>query len=192
MASHDKPKIPLAAAKEKALDLVEILLPHSEKIQIAGSIRRQKATVGDIEILYIPKQGNAQRPGEFLPSPCEDLVEIRVLELIAEAKIKLRPKSDGTHSFGPKVKLLQLLPCGTPVDLFRCTQDSWANNLLSRTGGKEHNIHLASTALRMGLEWIPFGPGFRRQDTGEILPVKKEEDAFALLGLPYLHPEERH
>ena len=49
-------EIPLVKAKKWADRIVEILAPHCDRIEIAGSIRRQKPTIGDIEVVCIPKQ----------------------------------------------------------------------------------------------------------------------------------------
>lgn len=50
--------IPLSEAKTIALEIYELLKPHCERIKIAGSIRREKAFVNDIEIVCIPKKRN--------------------------------------------------------------------------------------------------------------------------------------
>lgn len=187
-----KSKFPLQEAEEIAKEILAILEPFCLKIQIAGSIRRRKPLVGDIEILYIPKSGEAPSPGSlFADLHSEDICEEKIKALITEGKITLRKKSDGTTAFGKKVKLLEVLPKRMPLDLFTCNALDWSNNLVSRTGGKDSNIVIASAALSLGLEWMPFGPGFRISATGEIIPVTKEEDAFAICKLPYLPPELR-
>jgi DNA polymerase/3'-5' exonuclease PolX len=58
---------PAAIARKVADELVQALTPRCEQICIAGSLRRGKAEVGDIEILYIPRLGQSARPRRTLP-----------------------------------------------------------------------------------------------------------------------------
>ena len=187
----EKPKIELSYALEKAEEILATLQPHCLKIQIAGSIRRKKPMVGDIEILYIPKPGTLHLPGDLMPTEVEDLCEEALKTLIESQTLSLRKKVDGTTAFGKKTKLLEISASQTPLDLFRCTPENWFNNLVSRTGGKENNILIAGTALKNGLEWQAFGNGFLHTATQKLFPVLEEKDAFEIVGLPYKPPEER-
>lgn len=187
----EKTKISIEEALPRAQHILKTLEPFCERIQIAGSIRRKKPKVGDIEILYIPKKGTVHLPGDLMPTEAEDLCEVNLQKLITEKILSLRSKSDGSTAFGKKVKLLRITQCQTALDLFRCTPENWFNNLVSRTGGKDSNILIASTALKQGLNWLPFGNGFQIQTTGEIIPVTKEEDVFQTLKIPFIPPEER-
>ena len=56
-----KPRFPLVLAVPMASELVKVLSPFCERIQVAGSIRRRQQQVGDIELVVIPKK--AQHPG---------------------------------------------------------------------------------------------------------------------------------
>lgn len=186
-----KPKLPLEEVLPKAVHLKALLEPYCQRIEIAGSIRRKKPTVGDIEILYIPKSGFALMEGDLMETEVEDLCEEFVKTLLKDGTMELRRKSDDTTAFGKRVKLLRFRACQTPVDLFRCTPPEWANNLLSRTGGKDNNILIASSALKIGLEWLAFGSGFLNTQTREIIPVSCEEDAYRIVNLPFQPPENR-
>jgi hypothetical protein len=50
-----KPRYPAALALEVARELCAALKPHCEKLIVAGSLRRRKKDVGDLEILFLPK-----------------------------------------------------------------------------------------------------------------------------------------
>jgi hypothetical protein len=52
---NGKQRIPLARARIIAGEVLDLLSPVCERIEIAGSVRREKATVGDIEILCAPR-----------------------------------------------------------------------------------------------------------------------------------------
>lgn len=54
--STSEHKLPLQHAEQLAHRLVELLTPHCERIDVAGSIRRKKQEVGDIEIVCLPKK----------------------------------------------------------------------------------------------------------------------------------------
>lgn len=186
----EKPRIPLDLAAQAASEVVSLLIPYAERIIVAGSIRRQKPVVGDIEIVYIPKKGDFHLPGEFFPTLQADLVEARVLELISLGVLAYRIKSDGSHMFGSRVKLLMFVKSNIPLDLFSANTDTWATTLMSRTGGKHNNIMIASKALSMGMEWLPSGTGFRKRD-GTLLSINSEEDAYKILGIDYVPPHLR-
>lgn len=186
-----KPKIPLEEALQKGIHIKTLLQPYCLRIEIAGSIRRKKPTVGDIEILYIPKPGFTLVEGDLMETEVEDLCQEFIKTLFKTKTLELRKKSNNSTAFGKLVKLLTIPQCQTPIDLFRCKQTTWANNLLSRTGGKTNNIRIASSALKLGIEWMPFGPGFFNPQTQKIIPISCEEEAYQIVNLPFQPPENR-
>lgn len=188
MADHDKP-IPWETAMEVAQE-IEILLERGcQKTRIAGSLRRQKPRVNDVEILVIPRAVNITAPGELFPESVPG--DRWIIDTLIEAGILgKRKKTNGTVSYGPRTKLLIHCASKIPVDIFTCNETSWVNCLFSRTGGKDTNIAVASAAKARGMAWEPFSAGFRTR-SGEILNVKTEQEIFAVVGLPYLHPTKR-
>jgi DNA polymerase/3'-5' exonuclease PolX len=54
-----KQKFPRAEALKVAEQIRDILAPHTSRIEIAGSIRRKRPEVGDVELLYVPKVSTA-------------------------------------------------------------------------------------------------------------------------------------
>ena len=75
-----KAKIPLAEAEEIASRVVEKLMPYCQRIEIAGSIRRRKAEIGDIEIVAEPKM-------------IRDLFDVPVLQAIPTENLGLVVKN---------------------------------------------------------------------------------------------------
>jgi len=63
----DKQRYPASIARKVADEMATELAPRCERIEIAGSLRRGKADVGDIEILYVPRIGQVRVPGELFP-----------------------------------------------------------------------------------------------------------------------------
>jgi len=186
-----KRKFPREEALPLAKEIKEMLSPHCHKIEIAGSLRREKPLVGDIEILFIPKQGEILKPGEFLPSngPLTDPILSQLLE---NGTLTKRPKSNGTLTYGENIKLLLHTKTAIPIDLFTATLQNWFNLLVVRTGGKETNIKIASQAKRAGIPWKLSGSGFYNPQTGRTISMKSEEEVFKTVGLPYLTPQERN
>lgn len=185
-----KEKFPLAQAEAIAAELVVHLGDFCDKIIIAGSIRRKKQEVGDIELLYIPIVGD-QDSGDLLGTlePI-NYFDMAVATLEEAGILERRKNKKGGETFGEKNKLMRHVPTGIPVDLFSTSTESWFNYLTSRTGGRESNVAIATEALRKRLRWNPYGPGFSKADGG-VISVHCEEDVFKIVGLPYLPPEER-
>jgi DNA polymerase/3'-5' exonuclease PolX len=63
----DKTKFPLAAARKLAEETRDYLREFCTRVEIAGSVRREKAMVGDIELVYVPRFSLEQDPRELLP-----------------------------------------------------------------------------------------------------------------------------
>lgn len=203
----EKEKFPRADAQKLADQLMAPrykLGDFCERWEIAGSIRRKKAFVSDIEFVYIPilderpKKVKATDQMEFGIAPKEpEMEEFAYLDeaievLVGEGILEKRRKKDGTIMFGKWVKLMRHVHTGIPVDFFACTADGWWTTLVSRTGGKDSNTELATRALRLGYTWNPGGRGFTSlSDETIIFPVNSEEDAFRFVGMPYLRPELR-
>lgn len=174
---------------EVGIALEETLRDVSHAVRIAGSLRRRKPEVNDIEILLVPKWETLPDPDDMFPEP-KELTTLKINELIKAGILEKRKKINGTTTFGPRTKLLIHTQTGIPVDIFSCEKTSWINCLFSRTGGKNCNIAVAAGAKRRGLAWEPFSEGFRTK-LGEALIVHSEEEIFSLAGLPYLPPHER-
>jgi len=171
-------RIKLTQAKQIAEELKAQLEPTCERIVIAGSIRRQKPYVGDIELLCIPKCNG-------FTNQLDRQAEI----LIRQGLFDFRRNKLGSKVYGPKNKLLVHVPSGIGVDIFSTTQECWAVSLVVRTGGAETNKRIATEALKKGWRWHAYGRGFTTPD-GEII-CRSEQEVFKAVGLPYLEPWER-
>lgn len=182
----------LKEAKEVAEDIATKLSPACSLLEIAGSIRRKKELVGDVEIIYVPLILEGIIDGELnLHHTKINKSEEKIHELLVQGVLSYRYKKNGTRSFGERVKLLIHNQSQMPVDLFCCAPKEWANNLVSRTGGKQTNITIASHAKRMGWNWLPFNNGFIHKTTKEVHHTKSEREIFEFVKLPYLEPWER-
>ena len=168
----------LEKAKAIAEKIKAVLESSCERIVIAGSIRRQKPDIGDIELLCIPKYTDGV-----------DMLDAKIRTLICFDMLGYRLNKLGSKVYGPKNKLLVHLPSGIGVDIFSTTEDEWPVSLVVRTGGKSTNQEIATRALERGMKFRAYGDGFDTPDGH--LPCRSEQEVFKAVGLRYLKPYER-
>ncbi|MBN1287868.1 MAG: hypothetical protein JXB47_20890 [Anaerolineae bacterium] len=174
--------IPLAEAQRVAGALVELLAPACARVEVAGSVRRGAATVGDIEIVAV---GLPMPRLEFgKPIPTQTPLERLLNRLDAEYKIAKRKR------WGPKFKQLYYRNC--PVDLFVVPAEEWGAAFVIRTGPAAFSRLLVTPRAQGGA--MP--GGMRQRDNrlwrgGAALATPEEADYFAALGLPVIAPAER-
>lgn len=187
-------KYPLGIGLKVAGELVEMMEPHCERVQVAGSIRRSKLQIGDVEILYIPKL-EIRQSGLFQEDTTVSDLTYNFLERCLRMGIlEKRKNKNGSEIWGCKNKLAVHRESGLPVDLFGTSKASWSNYLVCRTGPGELNIEIAKRAKERGWKWNPYGSGFSKIDSmgcpHEHI-VNSEQDVFAFVGLPWMEPEDR-
>ncbi len=168
----------LEKAKTIAEEVGERLSPGCQRITIAGSIRRRKSDVNDIELLVIPWR-----------SVSVDMLDHEVKRLISQGILNYRLNKLGRRTYGLKNKLMLHVPSGIGVDIFSTDELCWPMSLVIRTGGKETNKRLATAAINKGWHLQAYGTGFSTPQ-GDIT-CKSERDVFELVGMRYLEPWER-
>jgi DNA polymerase (family 10) len=189
-------RLPLGVALPIAARCVEHLsgVKGVEQVAYAGSLRRGRDTIGDIDILVATKTpgpvGEAFRtmPGvrEVLSSG-ETKLSVRYSVPSDQAGMVTSPSAP-TESAGPTVQMdLRVLP---PA--------SWGAALMYFTGSKEHNIRLRERAVKMGYtlnDWglFPIDEEKTAPHLRGVKPVagKTEEEIYARLKVPYVPPEIR-
>jgi len=125
-AIDEKPRIALADAERLAAEVVDLLDPVCERIEIAGSIRRRVEMVGDIEIVVMPRpyEVNGRFSGPYdlrglfseQVSWTPDGLTPRVDILLSRGRLEKRLDVKGRPRYGPKLKYLRYR--GVGVDLF--------------------------------------------------------------------------
>ncbi|MBI3625218.1 MAG: DNA polymerase/3'-5' exonuclease PolX, partial [Candidatus Rokubacteria bacterium] len=155
----------------KALDiadtLVQALKAHGgvTQIEVAGSIRRRKETVGDIDILVT--SADPKRVIEtFVSLPS-------VLDVLAhgETKASIRHQE------------------GIQVDLRVVEPEAFGAALQYFTGSKEHNVRVREIASKKGLKVSEYG--VFNEKSGKRLAGDTEEEVYRAVGLPWIPPELR-
>lgn len=191
----DKPKYPRAEAVAVAKALCDVLKPLCERLIVAGSLRRRRAEVGDVEILYVPKLRTVEVPAEDMfeapRTALVDEVDAQLDWFLENGVIRQRLNINGSVAWGEKNKLAVHVASEMPVDFFMATEANWFNYLVCRTGGQESNVRIASAAKARGWQWNPYGEGFTRLTGGVNYAVRSERDVFEFVGLPYQEPWER-
>ncbi len=185
----DRPKFSAAEAWEVARPLAFALEQVCERVEIAGSLRRKKSDVGDIELLFIPKIG--LRAKDFFVSEHFSLADELIDGWLKEGLIAKRPNVRGIFTWGPENKLAVHVKSGIPVDLFATTQEKWWNSLVCRTGGKQNNLLVTKRAQEIGYSFEAYGTGFKNLVGGPHHETTSERDVFEFLGMPYKEPQDR-
>ena len=164
-------------------ELRDLLAPACKRIEIAGSLRRKKATVGDMELLCIPHPSDNLFRTDALDEAVSRLLG-GLLPLLA-----LRPNIKGGMSYGPKNKLLIHLPSGIPLDLFSADTENWGMAFLIRTGPADFNKRIMQRFIDLRMRGHAYG-GITSA-SGEEIECPSEDTVFRNLGWPYIPPEKR-
>ena len=154
--------IELERAQRIANEVVKRLSPYCQRIEVAGSVRRKKPRVRDIDILLIPSD------------PWNLTHEI----------MGLGP----SHAAGEKLK--RVMVGSVQVDLYFADEKTWATLLLIRTGSASNNIRLCIVAKKKGWHLAASGDGLFNE-VGQRIAGDSEESIYSALDLPYQRPEER-
>lgn len=135
----------------------------TETVIVAGSARRRKETIGDIDILAI-----AENPEELM-----------------EAFVKMPEVQNVTAKGGTKASARFLW--GLDVDLRVLPPESYGSALMYFTGSKDHNVALRQLAMNKGFKLNEYG--LFKGD--KLIAGKSEEEVYAKLGLDFIPPEMR-
>lgn len=183
-----KTKFPRELALPVAEDLQKILAPHCHRIAIAGSLRRQKSEVGDIEILFVPRFD--ERPDGLFDTRRIDVASEVIDGLLAKGVLAQRPNVNGAFTWGERNKLAKHIPSGIPVDFFATTEENWWVSLVIRTGSKETNMLLTTGANKQNASLRAYGCGVTWSD-GTTTPATSEQHVFEMCRVPYKGPAQR-
>lgn len=186
------------AALAIAERLIEAMRPHCERIEIAGSLRREKAEVRDIEIVAIPRTVEVLSNVNLFEEVYATRNALNFWALTFQLDPWLRWIKPGTKEilpWSPKLDAKYLRGLVTPVghesiklDLFQCRAESWGIIHLIRTGSAEFSEAVVTHARNIGR---PMAGGILTQD-GQDIPTPEEQDVFDTLGLRYVEPRHRH
>ncbi len=167
-------RIRIDQADEAVRPLLEMLraLPEVTRLEVAGSYRRRKETVGDIDLLAVATE----------PEP----VMTAFTSYPAVERVEMSGPTRGSV----------MLRSGLEVDLRIVTPENYGAALVYFTGSKEHNVKLRIRAVEQGLKVSEYGvyrvtPEERDADdiaAGQRIAGESEEEVYAALGLTWVPP----
>jgi DNA polymerase/3'-5' exonuclease PolX len=182
----------LPEAKAIAEALLAEIQPFCERVEVAGSIRRCKPEVKDVEIVAVPLWTEEPDPADLFGEQ-----KVRVNRLFAEWSqscgirwiktgtpdiVDWHVKPDGKYWRG-------LLPSGLKLDLFLTEPGNFGLQYVIRTGSADFSRELVTWARdRAG---TPAREGWLRDAAGEPIPTPTELSVFHALGLAWVWPSER-
>jgi len=163
----------LNAAEVQAEKIVEHLrnYPGVEKATPAGSLRRGRETVGDLDILVTG------------PACCEDVEREKLIEHIIKLPGLMEIIARGEN------KVSFRLRGGMQVDVRFLPSESFGAAMQYFTGSKGHNVALRQRALKLGYTLNEYS--LAKLDDQQVVAGKSEEEIYAALKLDYIPPEMR-
>ncbi|WP_225098319.1 DNA polymerase/3'-5' exonuclease PolX [Streptomyces sp. CoH27] len=157
-------RVPLSLALETAEEIVAELseVTGCKRCAYAGSLRRMRETVGDLDVLVA-----AKRSEPFMAALCE---------LPGTAEVIARGSKKTSVRTGK----------GLQVDLRVVPPESWGAAMQYFTGSKAHNIRTRTIAVHQGLKLSEYG--LFDAESGDSLASRTEEEVYARLGLAWIPP----
>ena len=161
-------ELDLEEAQRTAAEVKAVVEAQCELIEVAGSLRRQKSKVHDIDFVVVAKSdADWQRINEKLK------------------QLKAKPNCSGNSV------IKAFVPCENgffQVDFYRAQPSTFGILLLVRTGSAEHNMWLAGYAISKEMR-IRYSEGLIKD--GVAVAGETEQGVFEALGLPYPLPSQR-
>ncbi len=167
MLKRGRERLPIGTVLPVANEIIDYLKDHApvRNISLAGSLRRWKETIKDIDILVTADSSK------------------KVMDVFVRM-----PGVADTVSKGP-TKSSVVLSDGISVDLRVVEKDSYGAAMQYFTGSKEHNIKMRERAGKKGLKINEYG--IFQEKNGKKLGGKREEEIYTVLGMDYIEPEMR-
>jgi DNA polymerase (family 10) len=159
-------RTPLGDAWPFAQELLTILrdLPQVEAAEAGGSLRRMRATVGDLDLLAAARDSVPVMEA-FVNHP-------QVVDVLGHGETKSSVEFDN----------------GMRAQLWVHPPEHYGTALQYATGSKDHNVRLRELAIKQGLSLSEHA--LTREDGSQILAAS-EEDVYTAVGLPWIPPELR-
>lgn len=161
----------LQEAERLAFKILQVIEPCCENVQVAGSVRRRRPEVHDIDIVVIPKPFMWGR-----------------IPILMRSELYAKPGIGGPELIRMYVPFANSPDGQAQVDFYAATAQTWGIILLIRTGSTDHNIRLCTHAKALGM-MLSASRGVLEK--GMVVASKTEEEIFKALILPYVAPGDR-
>jgi len=162
-------------AEEEAGRIYKVLraLPEIVRLEIGGSLRRRRETIGDIDMVA------------SVANDAGDDVRRKIMNVFTS-----QPTVEAVTGKG-ETKSSVVLKSGINMDLRVVNDSQFPYTLHHFTGSKEHHIPLRRRALSMNMTINDYGLFRGKEPNLELIPCKNEADIYAALGMDYIEPELR-
>ncbi|MCL2584841.1 MAG: DNA polymerase/3'-5' exonuclease PolX [Streptosporangiales bacterium] len=154
-------RVMVSVARDTAIPLVDALRPLAGRVAYAGSLRRMRETIGDVDILATAS--SADQAARIMDA-FKDLAP----EIVVSGKTKTSVRMGN----------------GLQVDLRVVKPEAWGAALQYFTGSQAHNVAVREIAVKKGLKLSEYGL-FRGE---ELIASETEEDVYRALGLDWIEP----
>jgi DNA polymerase (family X) len=164
---------PVAEYEAETIRAALETLPQIVRLRVAGSLRRRRETIGDIDVVT------------SVADDASDEDRRAIMEFFTS-----QPTVQAITGKG-ETKSSVVLRSGINMDLRVVKDSQFPSTLHHFTGSKEHHIPLRRRALSMGMTINDYGL-FKETPAGlELVPCQNEADVYTALGLAYIEPELR-
>lgn len=164
---------PVAETEAARISAVLGALPEIVRLQVAGSLRRRRETIGDIDMVA------------SVDDAASDEVRRKIMDVFTS-----QPSVQAITGKG-ETKSSVVLNSGMNMDLRVVNDSQFPYTLHHFTGSKEHHIPLRRRALSMNMTINDYGLFRGKEPHLELIPCKDEADIYAALGMDYIEPELR-
>ncbi|GAC1481165.1 MAG: DNA polymerase/3'-5' exonuclease PolX [Ktedonobacteraceae bacterium] len=174
LAQHaDRFLYPVAEQEAERIRAALATLPEIVRLQVGGSLRRRRETIGDIDMVA------------SVADAAGDEVRRKIMDFFTK-----QPSVQAITGKG-ETKSSVVLSSGIAMDLRVVTDSQFPSTLHHFTGSKEHHIPLRRRALSMNMTINDYGLFKGKEPNLELVPCKHEADIYAALGMAYIEPELR-
>src|SRR6266536_3309609 len=174
LAQHaDRFQYPVAEEEAERIRAALATLPEIVRLQVAGSLRRRRETVKDIDMVA------------SVADAAGDEVRRKIMDFFTG-----QPSVKAITGKG-ETKSSAILGSGIAMDLRVVKDSQFPYTLHHFTGSKEHHIPLRRRALSMNMTINDYGLFRGKEPHLELIPCKDEAGIYAALGMDYIEPELR-
>jgi DNA polymerase (family 10) len=174
LAQHaDRFLYPIAEEEAARIEAVLKSLPEIVRLQVAGSLRRRRETIGDIDMVA------------SVADSAGDDVRRHIMDVFTS-----QPSVRAITGKG-ETKSSVVLSSSMNMDLRVVNDSQFPYTLHHFTGSKQHHIPLRRRALSMNMTINDYGLFRGKEPDLQLIPCKDEADIYAALGMAYIEPELR-
>lgn len=164
---------PVAEKEAERIQSVLAAMPEIVRLQVGGSLRRRRETIGDIDMVASVDDSAGNEVRRKIMDVFTSQPSVQAITGKGETKSSVVLRSDMN------------------MDLRLVNDSQFPSTLHHFTGSKEHHISLRRRALSMGMTINDYGLFRGKEPHLELIPCKDEADIYAALGMDYIEPEMR-